>query len=138
MPSSAWALSAMRHRSLALCLSGLLLCGLWMGTPSAGQPQSAPPGSYARAHYDVYLVENCGLLTAEVRRGFELARDERRQAEGLDEAAARAARIEAGVAFDLEWQNRGLGGSRPWCRQDGKAAALAFFARYIEERYPAP
>ena len=134
MPSSAWTLSAMRHRSLAVCLSGLLLCG----TASAGQPQSAPPGSYARAHYDVYLVENCGLLTAEVRRGFELQRDERRLAEGLDEAAARAARIEAGTEFDLEWQNRGLGGSRPWCRQDGKAAALAFFARYIEERYPAP
>ena len=58
--------------------------------------------------------------------------------EALDEAAARTARIQAGVAFDLEWQNRGLGGFRPWCREDGKQAALAFFARFIDERYPRP
>ena len=123
---------------MAACRLGLLLCGAWAATASAGQPENAPPGSYARAHYDVYLVETCGLLTREVQRGFELARDERRQAEQLDDAAARTARISAGVAFDLEWQNRGLGGSRPWCRQDGKAAALAFFARFIDERYPKP
>ena len=122
------------RRSRAACLASLLLSGI----ASAGQPENAPPGSYARAHYDIFLVETCGLLTAEVQRGFELARDERRAAEGLDEAAAREARIEAGTEFDLEWQNRGLGGSRPWCRQDGKAAALAFFARFIDQRYPAP
>ena len=101
----------------------------------AGEPVKAPPGSYARAHYDIYLVETCGLLTAEVLRGFELARDERLSAEGLDAAAARTARIDAGVAFDLEFQNRGLGGNRPWCRQNGKAAALAFFERFLDERY---
>jgi hypothetical protein len=123
---------------LALALA-LPLGGIATGTAAyAGQPENAPPGSYARAHYDAYLVENCGLLTVEVRRGFELQRDERRRAERLDDEAARAARINAGVAFDLEWQNRGLGGSRPWCRQDGKAAALAFFARFIDERYPKP
>jgi hypothetical protein len=108
------------------------------GSARAAQPVEAPPGSYARAHYDVFLVETCGLLTAEVKRGFELARDERLTAESLDGEAARQARIKAGVAFDLEWQNRGLGGSRPWCRQAGKAAALAFFERFIDERYPAP
>lgn len=132
-------LAAILRPALAICRLGLVLCGFaTTGTASAGQPENAPPGSYARAHYDVYLVENCGLLTREVQRGFELQRDERRAAEGLDEAAAREARIEAGTEFDLEWQNRGLGGSRPWCRQDGKAAALAFFARYIDERYPKP
>jgi hypothetical protein len=108
------------------------------GSARAAQPAEAPPGSYARAHYDIFLVETCGLLTAEVKRGFELAREERLIAEALDGEAARVARIRAGVAFDLEWQNRGLGGSRPWCRQDGKAAALAFFARFIDERYPKP
>lgn len=114
-----------------------LACALAAPSPSlAAEP--APAGSYARAHYDVFLVENCGLLTAEVLRGFEIAREERRLAEGLDEAGARAARHDAGVAFDLEYQNRGLGGARRWCRLDGKAAALAFFARFIEERYPEP
>lgn len=116
---------------------GALLAAL-AGPSQAGQPAQAPPGSYARAHYDLRLVENCGLVTAEVERGFELTRDERLRREALDEAGARTARIRAGVAFDLEWQNRGLGGSRPWCREDGKQAALAFFARFIDERYPQP
>jgi hypothetical protein len=104
----------------------------------AGEPVGTPPGSYARTYYDIQLVQNCGLLTAEVERGFELASAERRAAEALDDAAAQDARIKAGIAFELEYQNRGLGGSRPWCRQDGKAAALAFFARFIDERYRLP
>jgi hypothetical protein len=117
---------------LALTLGGLA------DTARSEEPTDAPPGSYARAHYDLLVVENCGLLTAEVMRGFELARDERRLAEGLGDEAARIARSGAGIAFEREWHNRGLGGSRPWCRVEGKAAALAFFARYIDQRYRAP
>ncbi len=126
------------QRAHALGLCALAISALSAGHALGGQPTDAPPGSYARAHYDIFLVETCGLLTAEVKRGFELAREERLTVEALDGEAARQARIKAGVAFDLEWQNRGLGGSRPWCRQDGKAAALAFFARFIDERYPKP
>ena len=111
------------------------VAALPLAAASAGEPVKAPPGSYARAYYDIYLVETCGLMTAEVLRGFEFARAERLAAEGLDEAAARTARIDAGIAFDLEFQNRGLGGNRPWCRQNGKAAALAFFERFLDERY---
>ena len=51
------------RRSRAACLASLLLSGI----ASAGQPENAPPGSYARAHYDIFLVETCGLLTAEVQ-----------------------------------------------------------------------
>ena len=111
---------------------------LGAGATPAGEPVDAPPGSYARTYYDIQLVQSCGLLTAEVERGFELASAERRAAEALDDAAAQDARSKAGIAFELEYQNRGLGGSRPWCRQDGKAAALAFFARFIDERYRLP
>ena len=115
-----------------------VLAVLGAAAAPAGEPVDAPPGSYARAYYDIQLVQNCGLLTAEIERGFELASAERRAAEALDDAAAQDARIKAGIAFELEYQNRGLGGSRPWCRQDGKAAALAFFARFIDERYRLP
>ncbi|MFO1049008.1 MAG: hypothetical protein U1E52_14045 [Geminicoccaceae bacterium] len=123
-------------RSLAWAVS--VLVALQLAPAVAKEPAAPPADSYARAFYDVALVQNCGLLTAEVERGFELVSAERRAAEGLDDAAARVGRIQAGVAFDLEYQNRGLGGSRPWCRQDGKAAALAFFARFIDERYRLP
>lgn len=125
-----------RLRSLAWLAGGM--AALQLAQAAAEEPAAPPPDSYARAFYDVALVQNCGLLTAEVERGFELASAERLASEGLDGAAARTARIQAGVAFDLEYQNRGLGGSRPWCRQDGKEAALAFFARFIDERYRLP
>lgn len=125
-----------RLRSLAWLAGGM--AALQLAQAAAEEPAAPPPDSYARAFYDVALVQNCGLLTAEVERGFELASAERLASEGLDGAAARTARIQAGVAFDLEYQNRGLGGSRAWCRQDGKEAALAFFARFIDERYRLP
>lgn len=122
------------HRSVVgAAIVVALQAGAW-----AAEPPTPPAGSYARAYYDIQLVQSCGLLTAEVERGYELASAERRTAEGLNHAAAQAARLEAGVAFDLEYQNRGLGGNRPWCRQDGKVAALAFFGRFIDERYRVP
>jgi hypothetical protein len=131
-------LPARQARAMWNCLRRSLAGAVLVALPAAAvaaEPSAAPAGPYARAHYDIQLVLSCGLLTAEVERGYELASAERRAAEGLDDAAAQAARLEAGVAFDLEYQNRGLGGNRPWCRQDGKTAALAFFGRFIDERF---
>ena len=54
--------------------AALLLSAAVVTAAQAGPPAQAPPGSYARAHYDLRLVEECGLATAEVQRGFELAR----------------------------------------------------------------
>jgi hypothetical protein len=50
--------------------------------------------------------------------------------DALDEAAQREQRLAALVAFDYEYQNRGLGGARAWCRTEGVAGAarLAAFA----------
>lgn len=128
----------MRSRLFPSGMKVAAALALQITAAAAAEPVAAPLGSYARAYYDIQLVQSCGLLTAEVERGYELASAERQAAEGLDDAAAQAARIKAGVAFDLEYQNRGLGGNRPWCRQDGKAAALAFFGRFIDERYRVP
>ena len=54
----------------------------------------------------------------------QVERLERRLAaeEGLDEEGRTNARIAAGIAFALEYQKRGLGGSRPWCRDEGQQA----------------
>jgi len=81
-------------------------------------------------HYDMLVADQCGLIDDSVAAGYRaeyaavVARD------GLDEAAQREQRIAAIMAFDYEYQNRGLGGARAWCREDGAAGArrLAAFA----------
>lgn len=98
----------------------------------------ATVADYQRLHYDLLVVENCGLLGKEVEAGFVLARDDSLRAQPLDPERRKAARVAATVAFDEEWSNRGLGGSRQWCREEGKTAALAFFARYIDDRFTMP
>ena len=84
------------------------------------------PSAYAQAHYAYGVAQHCGLVTQGAEAGFE--RLERRLAaeEGLDEEGRTNARIAAGIAFAMEYQNRGLGGSRPWCRTEGMEAVRRF------------
>jgi hypothetical protein len=42
------------------------------------------------------------------------------------------ARIAAGIAFAAEYQNRGLGGARGWCRSEGAAAVRRFEAAPLD------
>jgi hypothetical protein len=118
-------------------LAGLVLAGT-AGGVRAEPPRQADLGGYARAHYDLLVVENCGLLNAELRRGFELELRDRLDRERLGDEEAEAARTQASLAFEREWHNRGLGGSRPWCREEGKRAALAFYGRLIDDRFALP
>ncbi len=47
---------------------------------------------------------------------------------GLTEAEAKAERIAGWVDADHELSNRGLGGIRAWCKEDGLLAARRFLA----------
>jgi hypothetical protein len=42
------------------------------------------------------------------------------------------ARIAAGIAFAAEYQNRGQGGARGWCRSEGAAAVRRFEAAPLD------
>lgn len=131
----------MCRSSWLAALGAALLLGLLtlpQGASAADLPRHGDLEPYARAHYDVLVVEHCGLLTPELRRGFELARDALAREGAIDAQAAQDARRLALLAFDREWSNRGLGGSRPWCREDGKRAALAFYGRFIDDRFALP
>jgi len=78
------------------------------------------------------VAQHCDLLTPRAEQGF--AAEERRlaRAEKLDADGLTKARIAAGIAFAAEYQNRGLGGSRGWCRTEGQAAARRFEAAPVE------
>lgn len=83
--------------------------------------------------YDYAVTSYCGLLTAEVELGFRRELASVTEQSGLTEQEAKAQRIEGWVDADREWSNRGLGGFRAWCREDGLPAAKRFLA-FAEQR----
>ena len=55
---------------------------------------------------------------------------------GLDAESARRLRIKGWIAADKEWSNRGLGGFRAWCREEGITAGDHFRAIARDEKEP--
>ena len=78
--------------------------------------------TYYELHYAYEVAAHCGLADAGVERGFRDARKRLAELSELDDDALKRHRIHAIVAAEREYQNRGLGGYRPWCRTEGKEA----------------
>lgn len=76
--------------------------------------------------YDYAVTSYCGLLTPEVEFGFQRELATVTEASGLSAEEAKALRIAGWVDADREWSNRGLGGFRAWCEDDGLMAAQRF------------
>lgn len=78
-----------------------------------------------------YLAEvtnYCSLADEQVARGFRLERDRLVAAGALGPEQIEQARSRAWQMGHAEWQNRGLGGFRAWCRTEGADAAEYFRA----------
>ncbi len=80
------------------------------------------------SYYELEVASYCGLVSDAVAAGFH--RQERRiladtavEQETLDKL-----RGKAWQAAHREWQNRGLGGFRGWCRNEGNAATGRFLS----------
>ncbi|WP_193370648.1 hypothetical protein [Pelagibius marinus] len=89
-----------------------------------------------RAVYDYAVTSYCGTLTPEVEAGFKIELAALTVRAGLDKEAARRLRIRGWVEADREWRNRGLGGQRAWCREEGLPAARHFRAIAIGVKQP--
>ncbi len=70
----------------------------------------------------------CGLVSDAVAAGFH--RQERRilADTAVEQETLNNIRGKAWQAAHREWQNRGLGGFRGWCRNEGKAATGRFLS----------
>ena len=79
-----------------------------------------------RVFYDFEVAVYCGLVSPGVRAGFERELARLRALEGADTGTEQRARMRAWKEANLEWQNRGLGGFRGWCRSEGREAAARF------------
>ena len=87
---------------------------------------AAPPADREEIRkllYDFEVASYCGLVTDDVGEGFrgKLTALVERDRVGREEMNALRGR--AWQEAHEEWQNRGLGGFRAWCRGDARRAA---------------
>lgn len=70
--------------------------------------------------YKMEVLNHCGLIDDEISENFKQQRDIIIACQNLTPEDVQAARME-GWKFGLaEWQNRGLGGFRNWCKTEGE------------------
>lgn len=74
------------------------------------------------------VTEYCGLNTVEVYDGYRTQMRELTRSGRLPESTVRWLRIHGMLAADLEYDDRGLGGFRNWCRTEGLDAARHFLS----------
>ena len=106
--------------------AGVLL--MLLAPPAPAELDAATRAALQETYYEYEVAGYCSLVTADVAAGFE--RQEARvlaDAE-VDQATIDHVRGKAWQAAHWEWQNRGLGGFRAWCRNEGKAAAERFLS----------
>lgn len=82
--------------------------------------------SLVRVVYLAEVTSYCSLADSDVAKGFRRERDRIVAAADLGDAQVEEARALGWQLGYAEWQNRGLGGFRLWCRTEG-AQAAAFF-----------
>ncbi|MBM3583184.1 MAG: hypothetical protein FJX36_01820 [Alphaproteobacteria bacterium] len=98
-------------------------------TMGSARADLAPDATALEAAVYAYgIAEYCGLVDQAVYDGF--AREVRAivAAEGLSDDEVKSQRYNGALALEYEIGDRGLGGYRPWCREDGVAAAERFRA----------
>ncbi len=95
-----------------------------LATETIGLPPPEAPLSLLV--YKMEVLNYCGLIDDEISEGFKRRRDHIILSLNLTSEDVENARME-GWKFGLaEWQNRGLGGFRNWCKTEGNEIADYF------------
>ena len=98
------------------------------GVHAAGTLDGATRQALHQAYYDFEVAGYCGLISEDVGGGFQREVQRIQGDAVIDCETLNELRGKAWQAAHWEWQNRGLGGYRAWCRNEGKAAADRFLA----------
>lgn len=126
--ASIWGIFKTRPVAPGPALAAALALLLW-GPAAADSPQSYP--EITALYYDFEVAGYCGLVTRRVGEGFQRRAAELIAEHGLDQETVNRVRGDAWQAAHKEWQNRGLGGFKNWCRTEGRAAAQGL-ARIVD------
>jgi len=76
---------------------------------------------YFQLHYDYEVAAQCGLVSGAVERAFRAKRKTGDDSGAMSRDVLRSLRLNAYVAAAREYDNRGLGGHKQWCRTDAEA-----------------
>lgn len=101
----------------------------WLAVLAGAAEAELDPATRAALHetyYEYEVAGYCGLVTAPVQAGFRRQLARVLAGASVDQATIDEVRGKAWQAAHWEWQNRGLGGFRGWCRNEGEAAARRF------------
>ena len=104
------------------------LVWLLLMSPAEAALDAVTREALREAYYEIEVAGYCGLVSDTVAVGF------RRQVKRIlgdsvvEQETLNDIRGKAWQAAHWEWQNRGLGGFRGWCRKEGQAAAERFLA----------
>ncbi len=105
------------------CLSAIFLFSLL----NAANAQTAVVYTeLSSVFYDFEVASYCGLVTDAVGNGFRRDAKKLISRDTIDSDIVTHLRGKAWQAAHAEWQNRGLGGFKNWCRNEGRAAAARF------------
>ena len=74
-------------------------------------------------YYDLEIASYCGLVDDQVVLGFQALLLEKKESEQLTKSEMEQARMQAWKEAHREWENRGLGGFRSWCKNEATQAA---------------
>ena len=115
-------MSTFTVRSGLAPVAGMLM--YMLAFPGAAGPM--PETDLEQAFYDIGVIGYCGLGSAAVDRGYRREVLRIIERDGIDKQGVNAAQSRAMTMVELEWDNRGLGGFRGWCRTDGEKAVQRF------------
>ena len=76
--------------------------------------------------YDMGVIGYCGLSSDAVLAGFNRELGQIIDRDGIDRRGLKDAQNRALTMVEWEWDNRGLGGFRGWCKTEGESAAKRF------------
>ena len=107
----------------------IILVGLWLAfvnTNSAADPNSEGWEELVSIYYKLEVINYCGLGNPQIGDGFRVNNDQILGRYKLDSKQIDSARAEAWKAGYREWDNRGLGGFRRWCANEGASYVVYF------------
>jgi len=104
-----------------------VLC-LLLAAPASAELNTATREALSETYYEFEVAGYCGLVSDDVAAGFHRQVERILGDNDVDQDTINQLRGKAWQAANEEWQNRGLGGFRGWCRNEGKAAAERFLA----------